>query len=193
MVDAKPTRWGEEQFGEGAAIQAAKARLEAAQRGRDERGREPGQDRNPRGGRPYKRASAPEPNLRSREPDLIPACYNADRPIRWGPRPNAARSRWPYCQLEVRIEVLRASPGRPTAWYAQRKWLSEAPNGWQGARIPTIQPARLAGARLSHQATGLRRTHRSSLPRLPISASREAPRARIFLRRTLLGHCSTGC
>ena len=40
-----------------AAIQAAKARLEAAQRGRDdERGREPGQDRNPRGGRPYKRA-----------------------------------------------------------------------------------------------------------------------------------------
>ena len=39
------------------AIQEAKARLEAAQREVDEaRGRKPGQDRNPKGGRPYKRA-----------------------------------------------------------------------------------------------------------------------------------------
>ena len=50
-----------------AAIQAAKARLEAAQRARDdERGREPGQDRHPRGGRPYKRAyGEPEPKAQS--------------------------------------------------------------------------------------------------------------------------------
>ncbi len=40
-----------------AAIRAAKARLEAAQRASDDaRGRQPGQDRNPKGGRPYKRA-----------------------------------------------------------------------------------------------------------------------------------------
>ena len=38
-----------------AAIEAAKARLEAEQRAR-ERGRKPGQDRNPKGGHPYKRA-----------------------------------------------------------------------------------------------------------------------------------------
>ena len=40
-----------------AAIEEAKARLEAAQREADDaRGRKPGQDRNPKGGRPYKRA-----------------------------------------------------------------------------------------------------------------------------------------
>ena len=40
-----------------AAIEAAKQRLEAAQRAADdERGREPGQERNPKGGKPYKRA-----------------------------------------------------------------------------------------------------------------------------------------
>ena len=40
-----------------AAIRAAKARLEAAQRAADDaRGRQPGQDRNPKGGPPYKRA-----------------------------------------------------------------------------------------------------------------------------------------
>ena len=40
-----------------AAIRAAKARLEAAQRAADDaRGRQPGQTRNPKGGRPYKRA-----------------------------------------------------------------------------------------------------------------------------------------
>ncbi len=39
-----------------AAIRAAKARLEAAQRASDDaRGRKPGQDRNPKGGPPYKR------------------------------------------------------------------------------------------------------------------------------------------
>ena len=40
-----------------AAIRAAKARLEAAARAADDaRGRQPGQDRNPKGGPPYKRA-----------------------------------------------------------------------------------------------------------------------------------------
>ena len=40
-----------------AAIRAAKARLEAAARAADDAGgRQPGQDRNPKGGRPYKRA-----------------------------------------------------------------------------------------------------------------------------------------
>ena len=50
-----------------AAIQGAKAHLEAAQRARDdEHGRAPGQDRNPRGGRPYKRAyGEPEANAQS--------------------------------------------------------------------------------------------------------------------------------
>ena len=38
------------------AIRAAKARLEARRRAADDaKGRRPGQDRNPRGGRPYKR------------------------------------------------------------------------------------------------------------------------------------------
>ena len=41
-------------------------RLEAAQRGHDDERREPGQDRNPRGGRPYKRAyGEPEPKAQS--------------------------------------------------------------------------------------------------------------------------------
>ena len=50
-----------------AAIAAAKARLEAAQRaGDDARGRTPGQGRNPKGGRPYKRAyGEPEPKAQS--------------------------------------------------------------------------------------------------------------------------------
>ena len=50
----KELKWREARL---AAIEAAKARLEAEQRARDrERGRKPGQDRNPRGGHPYKRA-----------------------------------------------------------------------------------------------------------------------------------------
>ena len=90
MVEAEEDeRWGEDLRGDElpeelqrrekrlAAIQAAKARLEAAQRGRDdERGREPGQDRNPRGGRPYKRAyGEPEPKAQSNftDPESQPA------------------------------------------------------------------------------------------------------------------------
>ena len=73
-----------------AAIQEAKARLEAAQREADDaRGRKPGQDRNPKGGRPYKRAyGEPEPKAQSNFTDPesqimktsteeFQQCYNA--------------------------------------------------------------------------------------------------------------------
>ena len=106
-VDAEEDeRWGEDFRGDElpqelqrrekrlAAIQAAKARLEAAQRARDdERGREPGQDRNPRGGRPYKRAyGEPEPNAQSNFTDPqsqimktssegFQQCYNAQMAV----------------------------------------------------------------------------------------------------------------
>ena len=73
-----------------AAIQEAKARLEAAQRAADDaRGRKPGQDRNPKGGRPYKRAyGEPEPKAQSNFTDPesqimktstegFQQCYNA--------------------------------------------------------------------------------------------------------------------
>ena len=72
------------------AIEQAKARLEAAQREADDaRGREPGQDRNPKGGRPYKRAyGEPEPKAQSNFTDPesqimktsaegFQQCYNA--------------------------------------------------------------------------------------------------------------------
>ena len=72
------------------AIQQAKARLEAAQREADDaRGRKPGQDRNPKGGRPYKRAyGEPEPKAQSNFTDPesqimktstegFQQCYNA--------------------------------------------------------------------------------------------------------------------
>ena len=73
-----------------AAIQEAKARLEAAQREADAaRGREPGQDRNPKGGRPYKRDyGQPDPGAQSNFTDPerqimntssegFQQCYNA--------------------------------------------------------------------------------------------------------------------
>jgi len=72
------------------AIEEAKARLEAAQREADDaRGRKPGQDRNPKGGRPYKRAyGEPEPKAQSNFTDPesqimktsaegFQQCYNA--------------------------------------------------------------------------------------------------------------------
>ena len=77
-----------------AAIQAAKARLEAAQRERDdEHGLEPGQDRHPRGGRPYKRAyGEPEAKAQSNFTDPqrqtmktssegFQECYNAQMAV----------------------------------------------------------------------------------------------------------------
>ena len=75
-----------------AAIAAAKARLEAAQRaGDDARGRTPGQGRNPKGGRPYKRAYG-EPEAQSNFTDAesrimntstegFQQCYNAQTAV----------------------------------------------------------------------------------------------------------------
>ena len=73
-----------------AAIRAAKARLEAAQRAADRaRDRRPGQDRNPKGGRRYKRAygepdpkaqsnfTEPESGIMHTSPEGFRQCYNA--------------------------------------------------------------------------------------------------------------------
>ena len=73
-----------------AAIEAAKQRLEAAQRAADdERGRKPGQDRNPKGGRSYKRAygepeeksqsnfTDPESQIMKTSTEGFQQCYNA--------------------------------------------------------------------------------------------------------------------
>ena len=73
-----------------AAIEAAKQRLEAAQREvDDERGRKPGQERNPKGGRPYKRNygeveekaqsnfTDPESRIMKTSTEGFQQCYNA--------------------------------------------------------------------------------------------------------------------
>lgn len=73
-----------------AAIRAAKARLEARQREADDaRGRKPGQKRNPRGGRPYKREygepedkaqdnfTDPQSRIMKTSADGFQQCYNA--------------------------------------------------------------------------------------------------------------------
>ncbi len=73
-----------------AAIRAAKARLEARQRDADEaRGRKPGQTRNPKGGRPYKREygepdgkaqdnfTDPQSRIMKTSQDGFQQCYNA--------------------------------------------------------------------------------------------------------------------
>ncbi len=73
-----------------AAIQAAKQRLEAAQRAADdERGRKPGQERNPKGGQPYKRDygepeekaqsnfTDPESKIMKTSNEGFQQCYNA--------------------------------------------------------------------------------------------------------------------
>ncbi len=73
-----------------AAIEAAKARLEAEQRARDDaRGREPGRARNPRGGSPYKRGygepaeaaqsnfTDPESRIMKTSSEGFQQCYNA--------------------------------------------------------------------------------------------------------------------
>ena len=73
-----------------AAIREAKARLEAAARAADDaRGRQPGQDRNPQGGPPYKRAygepdekaqsnfTDPESSIMKTSSEGFQQCYNA--------------------------------------------------------------------------------------------------------------------
>ena len=77
-----------------AAIRAAKARLEAKQRAADDaRGRQPGQDRNPKGGRPYKRAygepdekaqsnfTDPESSIMKTSSEGFQQCYNAQAAV----------------------------------------------------------------------------------------------------------------
>ena len=77
-----------------AAIRAAKARLEAAQQAADDaRGRVPGQTRNPKGGRPYKRAygepdaqaqsnfTDPESGVMKTSNDGFQQCYNAQAAV----------------------------------------------------------------------------------------------------------------
>ena len=222
MVDAEEDeRWGEDFRGDelarGVATQgeapggdpgSQSAFGGGATRARDdERGREPGRDRNPRGGRPYKRAygraraEGAEQFHRSREPDhedqqrgdsssattrrwrSMGSTRSSSR-LGWGHRPatrvswwgcstrstrrlgSSLRWYWPmratatsriYWRLEdrgidahvalgregksqVAVDPARlpathrmgeklASPAGK-ARYAQRKWLSEAPNGW---------------------------------------------------------------
>ena len=75
-----------------AAIRAAKSRLEAQQRAADDaRGRQPDQDRNPKGGQPYKRSygepdakaqsnfTDPESGIMKTSNDGFQQCYNAQR------------------------------------------------------------------------------------------------------------------
>ena len=77
-----------------AAIRAAKARLEAVQRAADgARGRQPGQDRNPKGGRPYERPygepeekaqsnfTDPESGVMKTSNDGFQQCYNAQAAV----------------------------------------------------------------------------------------------------------------
>ena len=190
-----------------AAIRAAKARLEAAARAADDaRGRQPGQDRNPKGGPPYKRAygepdekaqsnfTDPESSIMKTSNEGFQQCYNAqvavdgehqlvvatgltanasdqgELPVlldtvneTFDAQPATVLADAGYCNerdltdLEQRgidgyvaagregkqaatrnleehpatgrmIDKLKTKAGR--AVYAQRKWLSEAPNGW---------------------------------------------------------------
>ncbi|MDE0451726.1 MAG: IS1182 family transposase [Gammaproteobacteria bacterium] len=190
-----------------AAIRAAKKRLEARQREADAaRGRKPGMKRNPKGGRPYKRAygepeeqaqdnfTDPESRIMKTSQEGFQQCYNAQVAVEgenqlivatevsssatdqgrmvplldevettFGERPASALADAGYCNeadlatLEDRgvdgyvalgregrrdvsadaekhpakarmAEKLATAAGR--ARYAERKWLSEAPNGW---------------------------------------------------------------
>ncbi len=189
-----------------AAIRAARERLEAAQRAADEaRGRKPGQDRNPRGGQPYKRDyGEPEPKAQSNftDPesrimktsgDEFQQCYNAQTVVDGAHQIIVGTHVGPQATdqgrmmvldgvkeaFEIEPEVVLADAGycneadlaaleergidghvalgregkaqaavdpdtRPAthrmgdklatpegrAQYAERKWLSEAPNGW---------------------------------------------------------------
>ena len=190
-----------------AAIRAAKERLESAQREADDaRGREPDWERNPKGGRPYKRAygepgeqaqsnfTDPDSSIMKTSTEGFQQCYNAQVAVdgehqlivatelssnasdqggmlglldevndTFGEQPAKVLADAGYCnerdllELEARridgyvapgregkqavrrdpqthpathrmVEKLATPEGREQ--YAQRKWLSEAPNGW---------------------------------------------------------------
>ena len=190
-----------------AAIRAAKERLEAKQRAADDaRGRKPGVDRNPKGGRPYKRSygepapeaqsnfTDPESGLMKTSSEGYQQCYNTQMAVdgerqlivatqvssnasdqgrmlplldevkkRHAQQPETVLADAGFCNekdllaLEDRqvdgyvalgghnrqksevdadshpatarmAEKLATKEGRER--YAERKWLSEAPNGW---------------------------------------------------------------
>ena len=190
-----------------AAIREARQRLEAAGRAADEaRGRKPDEDRNPRGGQPYKRAygepapksqsnfTDPESRIMKTSSDGFQQCYNAQTVVdgehqfivathvgpeatdqgrllpllddvneTFGSTPEVVLADAGYCNeadlvaLEERgidghVALGREGKGRAAVdpltrpathrmghklatpegrrHYAQRKWLSEAPNGW---------------------------------------------------------------
>ena len=190
-----------------AAIREAKARLEAAARAADDaRGRQPGQDRNPKGGRPYKRAygepdekaqsnfTDPESSIMKTSNEGFQQCYNAQVAVdgghqlvvatdltanasdqgglpalldevaeTFGEQPETVLADAGYsnerdlADMETRRVEGYVAPGREgktaatrdlknhpatsrmmeklatpagRAAYAERKWLSEAPNGW---------------------------------------------------------------
>ena len=128
-----------------AAIREAKARLEAAARAADDaRGRQPGQDRNPKGGPPYKRAygepdekaqsnfTDPESSIMKTSNEGFQQCYNAqvtvdaERPTAPAARPSRAppptaprrrrrRPRSPARPGPRRPGAPRCSPPRPRA------------------------------------------------------------------------------
>ena len=190
-----------------AAIRAAKERLEAAQRAADDaRGRQPGEDRNPKGGSPYKRSygepegksqsnfTDPDSGIMKTSSEGFQQCYNAQVAVdgehqlvvatevtanasdqgelpgvldavqeTCDAQPETVLADAGYCNerdltdLEKRgidgyvalgregkqtatrdlkahpatgrmVEKLATPAGRTA--YAERKWLSEAPNGW---------------------------------------------------------------
>ena len=231
-----------------AAIREAKARLEAAARAADAaRGRQPGQDRNPKGGRPYKRAygepdeksqsnfTDPESSIMKTSNEGFQQCYNAqvtvdaehqlvvatdltanasdqgELPVlldavkeTFAAQPETVLADAGYCNerdltdLEKRgidgyvapgregkqtatrdlkahpatgrmVEKLATPAGRTA--YAERKWLSEAPNGWikhvlgfrrfslrcgsrTGRSVIGTEPPETAGRRRLHRDPG---------------------------------------
>ena len=162
-----------------AAIAAAKARLEAAQRaGDDARGRTPGQGRNPKGGRPYKRAyGEPEPKAQSNFTDPesrimntstegFQQCYNAQTAV---DLPGAARSMTPAPAGYRR-------PVSHSRWAGQalRVWSSRCPNGLASESLPQRVAHLIRARRVSHRhRPRLARAHGVALRHLP---RRTAPR-----------------
>ena len=161
-----------------AAIQAAKARLEAAQRARDdEHGREPGQDRNPRGGRPYKRAyGEPEPKAQSNFTDPesqimktssegFQQCYNAQMAVD-GERQIIVATEVAH-RLAIRVNWWGCSTGSTKRlgsnlrWYWPMRAIATSRICWSWRTAASTRTSRW-GVRAS---PGWRSTRPGSLPR----------------------------
>ena len=148
------------------AIQEAKQRLEAAQQAADDaRGRQPGQKRNPKGGKPYQRdygepkAEAqsnftdPESKIMKTSSEGFQQCYNAQvaveeraidgyvAPGRKG-RKSTTVDAEKHPAMQRMVDKLATPEGQKI--YVARKWLSEAPNGWikQVMGLPEFQSPR---------------------------------------------------